>query len=139
MPATRDIPVWKGNTLKLRFRFKHKVNGAVVPFDLTDKVLTFRVVWPGGSIKKTTPHAAMTVPTPANGEVTIEMAPGETRLLPMGTLARYEIEWLAGYVFITDDDGEPVDFEAPLGPDAPNEQHTLIYGSLKVAEWANDD
>lgn len=114
MPSKYDIDVWRGNTLSRTFRLKNP-DGSLL--DLTGSTFVFRAI--NGSaelLRAESPTTELSVPTPANGEVVLALAPADTRLLPDGKTARYELERRVGA-----------------------EQTTILYGYLNVASWANDD
>lgn len=115
MPSKLDIEVWKGNTLSRTFRLKAE-GGSLV--DLNGSVFVFRVVNKAAEIIRYVSASAdeLSVPTPENGEVVLLMPVADTRLLPDGAVARYELERRVG-----------------------TEQTTVLYGSLVVKGWANDD
>lgn len=109
MPGQANIEVWKGNTLSRTFRFKVD---ETTPLDLTGSTLVFRALWSGGNeIRKN-----LTVATPVNGEAVLDLSVVETRSLPNGAVAKYEIERRMG-----------------------GAQTTLLYGTLVATEWVNDD
>ncbi|MFO1151015.1 MAG: hypothetical protein U1E62_21785 [Alsobacter sp.] len=122
MPVQKDLSIWKGNSTPQVFRFKtRQLDGSLLPLDLTGSVLVFRAVWVDEngdpeSLRLESPNQALSVTDPAGGELVLQLGVANTRLLPTGQKARYEIERrIAG------------------------EQRTLAYGTLKVSEWANDD
>lgn len=114
MPTKYDIDVWRGNTLSRTFRLKN-ADGSLL--DLTGSEFVFRAISGTAElIRKETPSAEISVPTPENGEVLLALAPADTRLLPDGKTARYELERRISAT-----------------------QTTILYGYLNVASWANDD
>lgn len=115
MPSRSDIDVWKGNTLSRIFRLK---SDATTPIDLTGSTFIFRVVDKSNELVRysSADGDELGVPTPANGEVVLLMPVSDTRLLPDGSVARYELERRVG-----------------------SEQTTILYGMLNVEGWANDD
>ena len=113
MPAYADLAVWKGNTWAQTLRFKQDGGS---PLDLTGATVVFRAVAPGVTVRLSSATAAVSIPTPTNGEVTINMAAADTRTLPTGLVAQYEVEMRVG-----------------------STQTTILYGKLSVTEWANDD
>lgn len=84
-------------------------------FDLAGSTLVFRAVWPGGTLRKETPSGVV-VATPANGEASVTLSAAETRSLPAGRVARFEMERRIGA-----------------------EQRTLVAGFLSVLEGVNDE
>lgn len=114
MPAKKTIPVWKGNTLTLPLRFR---TSATTFLDLTGSELVFRASWPGGTpIRYATPSAAFTINDAVGGRATLTLSVADTRSIPQGDVARYEIERRI--------DGR---------------QETLMFGTLNASEWVNDD
>jgi hypothetical protein len=113
MPGEKNLAVWKGNTFATTFRFKVDADTAL---DLTGSTLVFRAIWAGGEIRKTGPSSDIAVPTPANGEATLNLSVADTRLIPSGAIAKYEIERRIS-----------------------GAQTTLLYGTLVASEWVNDD
>lgn len=114
-PPNYDFVVWKGNTTPLHLRFKLEDE---TPIDLTGAEIVFRAAWgSAGSIRLTSESdAAVDMTSEADGEVTITLSASQTRDLPKGRIARYEIERrLAGV------------------------QTTLLHGYLDAREWVNDD
>lgn len=108
MPGQYNLDVWKGNTLSVTFGFK---TDDTTPLDLTGSTLDFRAIWAGGEIRKN-----LTVATPANGEAVLALTVEETRELPDGAIAKYEIERRIG-----------------------GAQTTLVYGTIVATGWANAD
>lgn len=107
----------QGNTFRRSFAFK-QANGD--PVDLTGSTVVASVKYgPGRSdvLRKTTEDGSLAMPTPANGEVELMLDPGETRLLPAGRSAKYEIERKV----------------------SGGDQTTLLYGMIDVAKGWNDD
>ena len=113
MPGETNLSVRKGNTFQTTFRFKV---GADTALDLTGSTLVFRAAWSGGEIRKTGPSSDFAIPTPTNGEATLTLTVAETRTIPNGAIAKYEIERRVG-----------------------SEQTTLLFGMMVVSEWINDD
>lgn len=91
MPTISDIDVWMGNTLSVVFQLDQDADGTPLP--LTGSTFVFRVISGGAEIlRKASPSAELSVPTPSNGKVLLELSPADTRLLPLGRIARYELE-----------------------------------------------
>lgn len=115
-PRNYALDVWAGNTFTRPFIFK---TAAGDPFDLTGSKLVFKAN--NGSvsiIRKATdddPIAGFEITDAAAGEVLLSLTVTETRALPAGQL-RYEIERWVGA-----------------------EQISLLYGTLTVTTWVNDD
>lgn len=114
MPQQYDLAIWKGNDFALPLRLKTRSGASLAPVDLTGSTLVFRAVWPGGSLRKPSPDG-WTI-NAAQGEATLALTVAETRLIPMGARVKYEIERRVG-----------------------SSQATIMYGLVKVSEWANDD
>jgi hypothetical protein len=113
--ATRyDMPVKRGNTFRQRFRF---VGSDGDPVPLTGEEVVFRASWGRGSLRKTTADDGMTMPEPVSGEFELFLTTPETRGLPLGAVAWYEMEHrkIAG------------------------DQETYFEGFLVVGEGRNDD
>lgn len=104
-----DISVRAGNNLSQPFRWLQVAGGA--PVDLTGSTLRFRTAWSGGALAK-----AVTITNAAGGEFTLDLTVAETRALPIGRVAFYEIERRIGA-----------------------SQKTIIEGFLDVSKGVNDD
>ncbi|OCC05266.1 hypothetical protein BA190_10205 [Labrys sp. WJW] len=112
MPAQRNIEIWKGNTFERVFVL---LNGDRTPAQMAGSEFVFRLVWQGGELRKTVGDGLSL--DPATGRLALVVKPAETRLLPTGSYAvKYELERRVG-----------------------DWQGTLLYGSVTVKEWANDD
>jgi len=108
MPAQAPLPIWKGNTLTRTYRFR---TGPTQLLDLTGSTLVFRAAWLGGEIRQNLAIAA-----PLSGEAELSLTVEQTRSIPTGDTARYEIErWIAG------------------------RQETLLFGKVVASEWVNVD
>ncbi len=104
----------RGNSFRRTLRFK---NGAGDAIDLTGSILTFVVAGDGAVIRKSTGDGTLLMPDPASGEITLQLTPAETRLLPVGRIkTRYEIERRIG-----------------------TEETTLVSGCITVMDGINDD
>ena len=104
----------RGNSFRRTFRFK---DGDGDPVDLTGSVMTFVAAGDGVTIRKSTGDGSLIMPDPASGEITLHLAPAETRQLPVGRLrTRYEIERRIG-----------------------TEETTLVSGCITVMDGINDD
>jgi hypothetical protein len=104
----------RGNSFRRIFRFK---DGAGDPVDLTGSILVF--VAEAGAIRliKSTADGSLGMPDPSIGEITLNLAPAETRQFPVGRLrARYEIERRI-----------------------EGEETTLVSGCITVMDGINDD
>jgi hypothetical protein len=91
------------------FRQKFGFQSNGAPFDLTGSKLVFRAVYGTTTVRKATDDDG--------GEVELFFSVAETRAFPEGAPAmRYEIERWIG-----------------------DDQISLLYGSIKVTKWVNDD
>jgi hypothetical protein len=114
MPTNQPIPdVWVGNTFSRTFRLKDGID----PFDLTGSKLVFIAKAGNDTIRKATddPGSGLSIPDPPTGEVLLEFTVAETRDMKVGAW-RYELEHWVG-----------------------SEQVSLIYGTMTVTAWVNDD
>ena len=112
--ATQDLEVWKGNDWSQTFAF---VDGTGAALDLTGSSLVFRATAPGmTTLRKSSPSSGITIPTPANGQAVVTMSIAETRLLPLGMVALYEIEFRSA-----------------------GTQTTLVAGRINALGGVNDD
>lgn len=116
MPAQQSLSIWKGNTVSFPIRIQTRDGATLTPVNLTGSTLVFRAAWPNGSIRKEGAGQGFAITNAAQGEATLAFTVEETRSLPVGNAARYEIERRIG-----------------------GAQTTLLYGDLKVSEWVNDD
>lgn len=108
MPGQYNLAVWKGNTLSVTFGFK---TDDTTPLDLTGSTLEFRALWNGGEIRQD-----LTIATPSNGQAVLDLTVVQTRQIPNGAIAKYEIERRIS-----------------------GAQTTLVYGTLVASEWVNAD
>jgi hypothetical protein len=115
-PASQVLEVWKGNTKTFPLRFKTKVGSVVTPINLTGCTLVYRAVWPDGALRKEGVGQGFPITDPANGEAELIFSVADTRALPTGSKAKYEVEVRSA-----------------------DEQVTRLYGHMNVSEWANDD
>jgi hypothetical protein len=111
MPAQFQLEVWRGNTFSQMFRFVTVSNGVTTPVDLTGSTIVFRAAWSAGSINKD-----LTITSASQGQATLALTVEETRLLPSGASADYEIERRIG-----------------------GNQTTELFGKLIVAGGINND
>lgn len=111
---TTDLDVWKGNDWSQTFSF---VDGSGAAVNLTGGVLVFRVTRNGTELlRKSSPSSGITIATPSNGQAVVTLTVAETRALPYGMVALYEIE-------LRDGAG----------------QTTLLAGRINVLGGVNDD
>ncbi|KAA2235259.1 hypothetical protein [Salinarimonas soli] len=112
-PAYKPLQAWKGNDFVQAFRFK--AGPAKARMDLTGSTVLMFVTWPGGEISR-----EMTLSSSAGDAVldqaSVSLTREEVRGFPLGRATRFEIERRIG-----------------------DDQETLLYGELVVAEWANKD
>lgn len=115
MPSRSDIDVWRGNTLSVVFQLNRDAQGTPLP--LSGSTFVFRVL-DGETelLRKASPSDELSVPTPSDGKVLLSLAPADTRALPLGMLARYELERRVS-----------------------SEETTVAFGFLNVAGGVNDD
>ena len=115
MAATHDLTgLRRGNSFERLFRFK---DSAGVVVDLTGSEIVFIAETATSTIRKTTADGSLQMPSPPSGEVTLKLAPAETRLFAVGRLrSRYEIERRIG-----------------------DSEDTLVSGCVVVEEGINDD
>ena len=91
-PGTYDFTVRRGGSTPLAIRLKTEdANGIRTPLDFAGSTFVLTVVWPEGSLRKSSADAGLTL-DPANGEIVWRPLPAETRLIPEGRIARYEWE-----------------------------------------------
>lgn len=114
MPARVDLPIWAGSTsdvaLCLWLDDDH-----TVPLDVTGSELVWRVVVVGTEVlRRSTPDGVVITSTVGRVEIPISVA--DTRLLPAGSAARYELEQRIDGI-----------------------ERTLVYGSLLVSVWGGND
>lgn len=114
MPAQYVIKVWKGNTLTLPLRFRTTPGNA--PIDLTGSTIIAIIRWAGGQIRKESGEPGFTITDAEDGLVEVFLTSAETRQIPTGSTARYEIERRIG-----------------------STETTLLYGNIHASEWVNDD
>lgn len=106
--ARYDFPLQRGNTRTILFRCK--VGEAL--FDWTGITAIFRVLHRGKQIIR----KEALIPTPANGEAMIPITLEDSRLIPLGKIADYELEARAGV-----------------------DQETILYGKITGTGGVNDD
>ncbi len=91
-PGTYDFTVRRGGSTPLAIRLKTEdANGVRTPLDLAGSTFVLTVVWPEGSLRKSSADGGLTL-DPANGEIVWQPVPAETRLIPEGRIAQYEWE-----------------------------------------------
>ncbi len=104
----------RGNRFRRTFRFKDSSGD---PVDFTGSVIVFVAEAGATRLVKSTADGSLAMPDPTAGEITLSLAPAETRLLPVGRFrARYEIERRIG-----------------------DEESTLVSGCITVMNGINDD
>ena len=113
MPPNRTLRIWKGNTITLQFRFRAT---QTVPFDLTGSEIVFWLAWTGGEIRRTSNDSGILIADPTSGLISIPLSAADTRAIPTGTSARYEIERRYN-----------------------GTETSLIWGVVDVGEGINDD
>lgn len=114
MIPNKTLRLWKGNTARFEFAFKD-AEGA--PVDLTGSEMVFRAAWGGGgTLRLTSAGGGILFASAAEGRIVINLTVAQTRLIPTGSIARYELERRI--------DGT---------------QTTLIWGAIEAGEGVNDD
>jgi len=115
MSASYDLTgLRRGNSFRRTFRFKDTGGD---PIDLSGSALIFVAEAGSVRVRKSTEDGSLAMPDPAAGEITLNLAPAETRQFPVGRLrARYEIERRI-----------------------EGEETTLVYGCITVMDGINDD
>jgi hypothetical protein len=89
-PGKKQITVWKGNTFKMKVRFKVDAD---TPFDLTGSEIVMTVVHSNGTLELSSNTSGITLTDPVNGEVDFVMTAEETREMShIHPYVRYEIE-----------------------------------------------
>jgi hypothetical protein len=90
----RDAAV-RGNLYARQFQMK-ATDGT--PIDLTDFNVRWRGVYGDVTLEKSTESdpPTLTMTTPSNGTVLLELSPAETRLIPNEENMKYELEIYAG-------------------------------------------
>jgi hypothetical protein len=117
MPPARVFEIWRGNSLDQHFRFL--VAGAPpAPADLTGDEIVFRIAWADGAIEKSTAVAdsGLAFVDAAIGEVALFLTVAETRQVPRGRAAKWEIERRRA-----------------------GAQTTLAFGEVIAGDWINTD
>lgn len=115
MSLTVDLVIRKGNTFSRVFRLlkpdgtRLSVSGATFVFRAVDGS-TELLRYASADADK------LVVSSPSEGEITLTIPVADTRLLPDGAIARYELELRSG-----------------------GTQTTVADGRLNVSSWANDD
>ncbi|WP_424363609.1 hypothetical protein [Methylocystis parvus] len=114
--ARYDIEIVAGNSKTIPITF-YEDAAKVNPLDLTGSTIIFRAVWDGGSLSKSSPSSGITISDPTTGAISIALTVANSRALPEGKVAKYEIERRIG-----------------------GAETTLLLGYLNVVNWgANDD
>jgi hypothetical protein len=111
MPTTKDINIWRGNTETLPIAVKVRSGATLTPVNLTGSTLRFRAEWAGGSLAKD-----IEITDAALGLAELVLSTAETRGVPQGSTARFEIERWVGL-----------------------DQKTIAYGRLIAAGGLNTD
>lgn len=111
MPTTKDINIWRGNTETLPIAVKIRAGATMTPVNLTGSTLQFRAQWEGGSLAKD-----IQITDAALGLAELVLSTAETRGVPQGNTARYEIERRVG-----------------------SEEKTIAYGRLIASGGINTD
>jgi hypothetical protein len=111
MPASKDISIWRGNTETFPVEVKARAGATIVAVNLTGSTLQFRAQWDGGSLIKD-----LDITDAALGLAELRLTASETRSIPQGSAARYEIERRVG-----------------------SEQKTILYGRLVASGGLNLD
>lgn len=111
MPTTKDISIWRGNTETFPVEVKARVGANIVAVNLTGSTLQFRAQWEGGSLVKD-----LVITDAALGLAELRLSKTETRGVPQGNTARYEIERRVGA-----------------------EEKTLLYGRFVAGGGLNTD
>lgn len=91
MPTQKDIPIWRGNTETIPVEVKIKVGAVIQPVNLTGSTLHFRAEWEGGFLAKD-----LDITDAVLGLAEIRLTKAETRGVPQGAPAVYEIERRVG-------------------------------------------
>jgi hypothetical protein len=109
-----DFMIWRGNSYAMaRWQF---LQDAETPLDLTGSEMVMRATWSGGSVRLTTASAANLVMDAEEGTLTWTPSITESRSIPEGRVAKYEIERRIG-----------------------GEQRTLVQGYFVGVGGVNDD
>lgn len=93
MPASYNMPIWRGNNSPVAWRFKN-ADGSL--FDLTGSRLILTIFWRGQrKITKDSSVDAAFVVDLVTSIATWTPTVAETRSIPLGSLAEYELErWI---------------------------------------------
>lgn len=102
----------QGNTLPIVLRFT-QANGD--PYDLTGSEFVLRVAFPGGAYVKTSEDGDITIDT-VTATITATLSVAETRAMPVGSFAKYEVERRYN-----------------------GQQETMLDGTITVREGVNTD
>lgn len=99
MIRSYGISIDRGSSDPIVFRFKDEdEDGNQTLFDLTGSRLILTIAAKGVTLlrKDTELDPAATVIDPAAATLTVALTPAETRLIPLGRVASYEVErWLS--------------------------------------------
>ena len=111
MPTQKDITIWRGNTETIPVEVKARVGATVAVVNLTGSTLHFRAEWVGGVIVKD-----LDIIDAPLGLAELRLTKAETRGVPQGAPALYEIERRVG-----------------------TEEKTIAYGRLIASGGLNTD
>lgn len=91
-----DITITRGNNYPpAKWQFLESENPDVL-FNLAGSVLKLRVDWPGGSLTRTTGIDPDLVIDLVNSMLTWNYSVAQSRLMPLGRVANYELErWIS--------------------------------------------
>lgn len=89
MAMTRDLSVERGGGFVFPFRILTHHG----PVDLSGRTFVFRVIWPGGFLRKSSASqlTALVITDPAEGRLEVTLTEEEIDLLPAGALATYSL------------------------------------------------
>lgn len=118
MPGNLNLTIWKGNSYSQPLRLSTRDgDNDLVPVGLAGSELVFVAAWRGGTLRKSTADEdGFSITDAANGRVLLSLTKVETRALPPGRTATYEIERRTG-----------------------GEQTTILYGDIITTGGTNDD
>jgi len=102
--AYRREYVIPGNSFQRQYTCK--AGGTAV--DLTGYTVRWTAYYGDQKIEKTTADGSLTMPTPSNGQVNLNLTAEETRKVPVNDSMRYQLEIISG----------------------PGVQTTVLYGDL---------
>ena len=98
-PTEAPIELVRGNHYSAEFEFLQ--SDGVTPQDLTGATIVWRATNGGTQVLRMDTTAGITVPTPSNGKAVLSLTPTNTRALPQGAVALYELELRQGGKEIT--------------------------------------